>query len=165
LAVVFNGFGGELESLVKAGSMITQINFSKNLWSLPPQDQSIVSFGIQFLFLIILFPLLSIHRTSPSFHSYHYSSNPLIDPQAGFGPFDLEQRHQGRRECDLLLMTFLMFLTPVLYAKPEREFWQKSRKSIFFIIWFQTGSRLEGKISEPMGFFISSCLADCLCHV
>jgi len=153
------GLVASSNSLVKAGSMITQINFSKKSLIFASAGQSIVSFSIQFVFLMALFLY------------YQFTPNitillipviilPILLLSLGMGLILSIVNGVIRDVGNVvsLLMTFLMFLTPVLYARPETGILAKIT-NINPLHYLVSGGRdlvLRGTISEPQGFLISS---------
>jgi lipopolysaccharide transport system permease protein len=153
------GLVASSNSLVKAGSMITQINFSKKSLIFASAGQSIVSFSIQFLFLMALFLY------------YQFTPNiaillipviilPALLLTLGLGLLLSIVNGVIRDVGNVvsLLMTFLMFLTPVLYARPETGILAEIT-NINPLHYLVSGGRdlvLRGTISEPQGFLISS---------
>ncbi len=153
------GLVASSNSLVKAGSMITQINFSKKSLVFASAGQSIISFGIQFLFLMILF---LYYQFTPNIAIFFIPIIilPILLLTLGLG-LVLSILNGVIRDAGnviSLLMTFLMFLTPVLYAKPERGILAKITE-VNLLHYLVSGARdlvLKGTISEPQGFLISS---------
>ena len=153
------GLVASSNSLVKAGSMITQINFSKKSLVFASAGQSIISFGIQFLFLMILF---LYYQFTPNIAILFIPVIilPVLFLTLGLG-LVLSILNGVIRDAGnviSLLMTFFMFLTPILYAKPEAGILAKITE-VNLLHYLVSGARdlvLKGTISEPMGFFISS---------
>jgi lipopolysaccharide transport system permease protein len=107
-------------SLVKAGSMIVKINFSKKALVVASVGQSLVSFSIQISLVAIL---LGCYRIAPSMGALlaPITVIPVILFALGLG-FILSLLNGVLRDIGnmlSILITFLMFLTPVLYAKPK----------------------------------------------
>jgi lipopolysaccharide transport system permease protein len=153
------GLVASSNSLVKAGSMITQINFSKKSLVIASAGQSIVSFSIQFVFLMALFLY------------YQFTPNitillipviilPILLLTFGLGLLLSIVNGVIRDVGNVvsLLMTFLMFLTPVLYARPETGILAKitNINPLHYLISGGRNLVLRGTISEPQGFLISS---------
>ncbi len=110
-------------SLVKAGSMIVKINFSKKAMVLASMGQSLISFLIQISLVAIL---MGYYRITPSIWTLFIpiAIIPIFLFTLGFG-FILSLLNAVLRDIGnmlSILMTFLMFLTPVLYAKPMTGF-------------------------------------------
>lgn len=146
-------------SLVNAGSMITKINFSKKSLVIASVGQSVISFAVQFglvcgLFIyfqktpsmaILLVPLLVL---------------PIIMLTLGLG-FILSLLNGIMRDTGniiTLMMTFLMFLTPILYVKPETGVLAAvtAYNPIYYLISSLRELILAGTVSEPYGFAISA---------
>ena len=100
--------------------MIIKLNFSKKSLVLASLGRSVVSFWIQFTVVLLLFAYYSI---AP--HPYILFTPILVLPillfTLGLG-FMLSLMNAVVRDIGTafpVVMTFFMFLTPVLYAKPE----------------------------------------------
>jgi lipopolysaccharide transport system permease protein len=106
-------------SLVKAGPMIAKINFSKKSLVIASAGQAIVSFLIQLVLVGILFVYYWI-APSIAILLIPITIIPIMLLTLGLG-FILALLNGVMRDIGnivSILMTFLMFLTPVLYAKP-----------------------------------------------
>jgi len=145
-------------SLVKAGSMIIRINFSKKSLVMASFGQSFVPFLIQLFLLIILFftyqitPKLTI-LLIPLFLI------PLILLTLGLG-FILSILNGVVRDVGnalSFLITFLMFLTPVLYEKPSEGILTSITKfnPIYYLIQVPREIILMGNSTEWKGYIIS----------
>jgi lipopolysaccharide transport system permease protein len=146
-------------SLVKAGSMIVMINFSKKSLVIASIGQSIISFSMQFVLVCILFisygisPYIEILFTP-------LLIMPILLLTVGIGLiFSLINgviRDIGN--IISMLMTFLMFLTPVLYAKPETGIlsYITEYNLLYYLVTTPRDIILTGSISEGKGFLISS---------
>jgi lipopolysaccharide transport system permease protein len=111
------GLVASSNSLVAAGSMITKINFSKKSLVIASTGQSIVSFLIQFVLVSILFVYYWI-APSIAILLIPITIIPIMLLTLGLG-FILSLLNGIMRDIGNMLgvfMTFLMFLTPVLYA-------------------------------------------------
>lgn len=107
-------------SLVKAGNMIVKINFSKKSLVLASHGQALVSSLIQLLLLAGLF-LTSGYAPRPFIWLLPLLALPLFLLTIGLG-FILAILNGIARDIGnalAILLTFLMFLTPVLYARPR----------------------------------------------
>lgn len=145
-------------SLVKAGSMIIRINFSKKSLVMASFGQSFVPFLIQLFLLIILFftyqitPKLTI-LLIPLFLI------PLILLTLGLG-FILSILNGVVRDVGnalSFLITFFMFLTPVLYEKPNEGILTSITKynPIYYLIQVPREIILMGNSTEWKGYIIS----------
>ncbi len=153
-----SGLISSSSSLIKAGSMITQINFSKKSLVFAAAGQSILSFAIQFILVIILFLFYGI-APSIAIALVPLIIIPLLLLTLGLGLILSILNGVVRDVGNVLglLMTFLMFLTPILYAKPRMGILTNITKynPLYYLI---SGSRdlvLTGAVSEPSGFLIS----------
>lgn len=149
-------------SLVKAGSMVVKINFSKKSLVIASSGQSIISFLIQFVLVGILFacykivPNIAILLTP-------ITLIPIILLMLGLG-FILSLLNGVFRDIGnalSMLITFLMFLTPVLYSKPTGGVLASITKYnlLYYLVSAPRELILMGKISEWKGFIISSIIS------
>lgn len=107
-------------ALVKAGQMITKINFSKKALVFASSGQAIVSFFIQIVLLLVLF---FIYKIPPKIFILLLPlfAVPILLLTLGIG-FILSLLNGIFRDIGNVLsvvVTFIMFLTPVLYVKPR----------------------------------------------
>ena len=106
-------------SLVAAGGMITKINFSKKSLVIASTGQSLLSFVIQLCLVVAL--LLYYHiAPSPLILLIPLLAVPIVLFTLGLG-FILALLNGVMRDISnilAILVTFLLLLTPVLYAKP-----------------------------------------------
>ena len=149
-------------SLIKAGSMIVKINFSKKSLVIAAMGQSIVSFLIQFILVIILFICYGI-APSILIVLVPITIIPIMLLTLGFG-FILSLLNGVIRDIGNALsifVTFLMFLTPVLYAKPTSGILATATNynPLYYLVSIPREIVLMGSISEWKGFLISSIAA------
>ncbi|MCP4151051.1 MAG: ABC transporter permease, partial [bacterium] len=156
------GLIASANSLVKAGSMIVKINFSKKSLVLASMGQSLISCLIQLLLVFILF---FVYGTTPTIYIVLLPllMLPVIALTLGLG-FILSILNGIMRDIGnavSILMTFLMFLTPVLYVKPDTGFLAtlSDCNPLYFLVSFPRDLILTGSTSLATGFFISSGLA------
>lgn len=156
------GLVASSNSLVKAGSMIVKINFSKKSLVFASAGQSIVPFLIQFILVIILFFTYKIspHITILLFPSFII---PIMLLTVGLGLI-LSLLNGIVRDFGIALsvfLTFLMFLTPVFYAKPRVGILLPITKfnPLFYLVQTPRELILMGKISEWKGFLYSSIIS------
>lgn len=149
-------------SLVKAGSMIIKINFSKKTLVIAALGQALISFLVQFLLVVILFFI------------YNYSPNlyilltpiliiPIILFTLGFG-FILSLLNGVFRDIGNILsvlITFLMFLTPILYSTPTKGLIAGITKynPLFYLVAFPRDIILFGESAHIVGFTISTIIS------
>jgi len=146
--------------LVKAGSMITKINFSKKSLVIASAAQSIVSFLIQFILLLVLF---AIYGVAPriTILLFPVFIVPIMLLTLGFG-FILSLFNGVFRDVGNIIsviVTFLMFLTPVLYSKPKIGILASISKynPLYYLISAPRELILMGTIPEWKGF-LASCI-------
>jgi len=152
-------------SVVKAGSMIAKINFSKKSLVIASFGQAIISFLIQIALLTILFIYYQLH------HSFiilflPVLVLPIIFLSLGLG-FILSLLNGIFRDIAnvlSILLTFFMFLTPVLYAKPTSGILSVLTKynMLYYLVCVPRNILLMGMMnckSDWLGFFISAILS------
>ena len=156
------GLVASSNSLVSAGGMITKINFSKKSLVIASTGQSIVSFLIQLAFVAILFVYYWI---APSIASLLVPIIiiPIMLLTLGLG-FILSLFNGVVRDIGTMLslfLTFLMFLTPVMYAKPTTGILATltNYNPLYYLILAPRDLILTGTITEWKGFLISSILS------
>jgi len=149
-------------SLVSAGAMLTKINFSKKSLVIASTGQSIVSFLIQFVLVGILFIYYWI---APSIATLLVPIViiPLMLLTLGLG-FMLALFNGIVRDIGnvlSLLLTFLLFLTPVLYAKPTTGVLATltNYNPLYYLVLVPRDLVLTGTISEWNGYLISSVMS------
>ena len=146
-------------SLVKAGSMIIRINFSKKSLVFASFGQSCIPFLVQFGLVILLF---FVYGSKPSWAI-------LLTPLLAiliilftlglgflFSIFNGIMRDIGTTLS--FLITFLMFLTPVFYVKPETGFLSNLTEynPLHYLISVPRDLILTGTTTESTGYFISA---------
>jgi len=156
------GLIGCSNSLVRAGPTIVKINFSKKSLVIASIGQSLVSFLIQFILLCILFVI------------YGFIPNiailliiPLIIPillltlGLGFLVSILNGIIRDAGNLLSVLITFLMFLTPVLYEIPNVGILLQISmyNPVYYLISAPRELILSGTMSNWIGFMISSILS------
>lgn len=149
-------------SLVKAGSMITKINFSKKSLVISSAGQSIVSFLIQLTLVILLFIYYKI-TPSTAILLIPLFMIPIMLLTLGLG-FIFSLLNGIVRDIGnilSILMTFLMFLTPILYAKPSTGILARitNYNPLYYLTSTPRELVLTGTITEWKGFLISSVIS------
>ena len=149
-------------SLVKAGSMIAKINFSKKSLVIASAGQSIVSFLIQLTLVIILFLYYKI-APSTAILLIPLFMIPIMLLTLGLG-FIFSLLNGIVRDIGnilSILMTFLMFLTPILYAKPSTGILARitNYNPLYYLTSVPRELVLTGEITEWKGFLISSIIS------
>lgn len=149
-------------SLVAAGTMITKINFSKKSLVIASLGRSIVSFLIQFVLVALLFVYYGI-MPSIAIFLLPLIIIPILLLTLGLG-FILSLVNGVVRDVGNVLgviLTFLMFLTPVLYAKPTIGILAQatSYNPLYYLVSAPRDLVLTGTISELSGFFVMSMIS------
>jgi lipopolysaccharide transport system permease protein len=149
-------------SLVSAGSLIAKINFSKKSLVIASTGQSIVAFLIQFVLVGILFVYYWI-APSVAILLIPLMIIPIMLLTLGLG-FMLSLLNGIVRDIGNMLgvlMTFLLFLTPVLYAKPTAGLLVQVThyNPLYYLVSAPRDLVLTGTISEWHGFVAASALA------
>ena len=147
-------------SLTKAGEMILRINFSKKSLVMAEIGKPIISFVIQFVLVGILFVCYRVvpHHT---IFLVPIVVLPVIVLTLGLG-FMVALLNAIVRDTGNVLslgMTLLMYLTPVLYARPQQMGLLGHITKYNPMYYFITAGRdlvLKGTLTEPKGFVISS---------
>ena len=149
-------------SLVKAGSMIAKINFSKKTLVVASTGQSMVAFLIQFILVGILF---ACYRIAPTIAILliPVAIVPIMLLTLGFA-FILSLLNGVVRDIGnalSILVTFLMFLTPVLYAKPATGMLASITKynPLYYLVSTPRDLILMGTIPEWKGFLVASIIS------
>lgn len=145
-------------SLANAGQMITKINFSKKSLVIGSLGISFVGFFIQFLLVLILFFYYGFKLDWFIFLSPIFLL-PIIFLTLGLG-FILALLNGIMRDIANILamsMTFFMFLTPVLYARPNAGFLATATRfnPMYYLINTPREFILQGNIVEVRGFVLS----------
>ncbi|MFC1667676.1 ABC transporter permease [Candidatus Omnitrophota bacterium] len=149
-------------SLSMARDMITKINFSKKSLVIASLGKPMLIFLIQSILVGILF---IIYRITPNIGILWIPLLiiPMILLVLGVG-FILSIANSFIRDVGnglSVLITFLMFLTPILYVKPKIGILMHISKfnPLYYIISAARDLVLKGSISEPKGFIFSVAVA------
>ena len=150
------------DSLVKAGPMIAKINFSKKALVIASTGQSLVSFLIQLVLVCILFVYYGI-APSIAIFLIPIVIIPIMFLTLGLG-FIFALLNGVMRDIGnmiSMLMTFLMFLTPVLYAKPTSGILAQvtNYNPLYYLVSAPRSLVLQGAIPELKGFLIASVIS------
>ena len=144
-------------SLVNAGPMILKINFSKKSLVIAAAGKAVVPFIIQIIMICILF--VGYGKT-PSILSLLVPVFiiPLILFTIGLGFFTSLLNGVMRDIGNIIsiLLTFLMFFTPVLYAKPGIGLLSTITKynPLYYLVSTPRDLILKGSAQEWQGFLI-----------
>lgn len=156
------GLVGSSNALVRAGSMIVQINFSKKSLVFASSGQSIVAFLFQFVLLLVL---LLYYKAIPSLAILLVPvlMMPVLLLSFGLGLilsiFNSIVRDVGN--VISLMTTFLMFLTPILYTKPKAGILMHITQynPLYYLVAIPRDLILTGATAETTGFLVSAALA------
>ena len=156
------GLIASANSLVAAGPMLTKINFSKKSLVIASLGRSIVSFLIQFILVILLFVCYGI-APSAAILLIPLAIIPILLLTLGLG-FIVSLANGVVRDMGNILgvvLTFLMFLTPVLYARPKIGMLAGATKynPLYYLISAPRDLVLTGTSSELNGYFIMSIMS------
>lgn len=156
------GLIGASNSLVEAGPMIVKINFSKKSLVIASMGQALVSVLVQFLLVGALFVWYGFLP-----HIYiilvPFVLIPILLLTLGLG-FILSLLNGITRDVGStlsLLMTFFMFLTPVLYAKPAVGILASISRynPVYYLVAVPRDLVLRGVTSEWTGYGVSTGIA------
>ena len=156
------GIIGSSNSLVKAGSMITQINFSKKSLVFASAGQCLVAFLIQFSLVCLLFVAYG-YLPSWKIVFIPLVIIPILFLTLGLGLI-LSILNGVMRDVGnviSLLMTFLMFLTPVLYAKPAKGILKEITEynPLYYLVSFPRDLVLTGSLADLKSFALTAILS------
>lgn len=145
-------------SLVNAGSMVTKINFSKKSLVLASLSQPFFFFIVQFSAALILMGLYSFHP-----HTFVFLIPLFVIPimllTLGLG-FLVSLVNAVVRDAGsimIVFMTFGMFLTPILYAKPDYGLLATitTYNPMYYLIQAPRELILTGKTTLLQPYFVS----------
>jgi len=149
-------------SLVKAGSMVVKINFSKKSLVIAAYAQAIIPFLIQFILVMIL---LGIYGIIPSkmFFLLPFLIIPVILFSFAMGLI-LSLLNAVLRDIGNILsvlVTFLMFLTPIFYSKPNNGILSIITRynPLYYLISIPRDILVTGTFVHIKGFFICSLIS------
>jgi lipopolysaccharide transport system permease protein len=149
-------------SLVAAGTMITKINFSKKSLVIASLGRSIVSFLIQFVLVALLFVYYGI-VPSIAILLLPLIIIPIILLTLGLGLILSLVNGVVRDIGNILgvLLTFLMFLTPVLYARPTIGMLAHATKynPLYYLVSVPRDLILIGRVTEFNEFFVTGIIS------
>ena len=149
-------------SLVAAGTTLTKINFSRKSLVIASMGRPFVSFLVQFILVVFLFVY---YRFMPSMAIFLLPLIiiPIILLTLGVGLILSLLNAVVRDIGNILgvLLTFLMFLTPVLYAKPTIGILADATKynPLYYLVTVPRDLILMGRVTELNGFFVISIIS------
>ncbi len=149
-------------SIVKAGAMIVKINFSKKALVISSMGQIIVGFVIQMVLVLILFAIYNI-MPNVAILLIPVLIIPLVLFTLGLS-FILSILNGVLRDfANLLpiLMTFLLFLTPVMYTATATGILAQITRynPLYYLTAIPRDLALTGVTTEWLGFFASTFLS------
>jgi len=156
------GIVASSNSIVAAGPMITKINFSKKSLVIASMGQALLAFIIQLCLVLVLLVYYHI-APSPAILLIPLLIMPLVLFTLGLG-FVLSLLNGIARDVANMvsvLVTFLLFLTPVLYAKPTTGVLAtlSSYNILYYLVSVPRDLILFGTSNSLKGFLLSSALA------
>lgn len=149
-------------ALTAVGDMITRINFSKKSLVIATIGKPIISFFIQLILIVVLFIVYKI-APSKGIVLVPFVIIPIIFLTMGLG-FIISLLNAIIKDTGTLLsvsMTLLMYVTPVLYAKPEVGILSQITKynPMYYMLSAGRDLILYGKIVDIGGFLLSSIIS------
>jgi len=161
-----SGLGTCGNALTSAGGMVTRINFSKKSLIFGPLGRTVISFFIQ---LALVGALFLFYKQTPSIGIVFvpFIVIPIILFTLGIG-FVVAALNAIVRDIGSILpmaITFLMYLTPILYAKPRIGILSDVTQynPMFYFVTAGRDLILTGHISEVKGFIVSVIFSIILC--
>jgi lipopolysaccharide transport system permease protein len=156
------GIVASTTSLVKAGSMIVKINFSKKALVISSMGQTLVTFLIQLALALIFF---AFYRIVPNVAILLIPILiiPIVLITLGLGLI-LSVLNAVIRDLGNLipiLVTFLLFLTPILYVKPTKGILAQISmyNPLYYLVSVPRDLALTGITTAWIGFLVSSILS------
>lgn len=149
-------------SLVNAGSMIRKINFSKKALVISSMGQCIVPFIIQ---LILLAGLFVYYHEVPSVAILLVPAMmiPILLMTLGLGFMFSILNGIARDVGNILsvIITFMMFLTPILYARPTSGLLSTITQfnPLYYLVAGPRDIALSGAFDSLLGFALSAALS------
>lgn len=149
-------------SLTAVGDMVMRIKFSKKCVVIAAIGRGIVTFLVQILLIVILFVFFKIMPSKGAILMPLFAI-PIIFFTLGLGLIVALLNSIVRDTGNLLgaLVSFYMYLTPILYVKPTVGI-LRTLSEINPVYYFIAAGRdivLTGHLTEPIGFIYSSLLA------
>ena len=149
-------------SLVQAGSMISKINFSKKALVIAAMGKTLVAFLIQLALALVSFAFFGV-IPNVAILLTPILVLPLVLATLGLG-FVLSLLNVVIRDIGNLLsigMTFLLFLTPVMYAAPTSGILGQVTllNPLYYLVSVPRDLALTGATAGWLGFLVSSALS------
>jgi len=160
--VFSNGWTSLTSSLTSGRSLITKINFPREVLIISSFGQVVVEFLIRLLLVLIVYLIYGL------FPSLWVLLLPLyilpvflLTLGLGFLTSLLNVVIRDANSFINLGTSFILFLMPIMYTMPEKGLLSKVNKynPLFFLINTPREIIISGKISAPAGFALSSLMA------
>jgi lipopolysaccharide transport system permease protein len=150
------------QSLVGAGQMVAKIRFSRKSLVIAAMGRGVVSFAIQIVLVLILLLFYGIWP-APELLLMPLVAVPLVVLTLGLG-FVLALLNVVARDVGNVLTTLLMFflfLTPVLYQKPQSGTFASFSdwNPLYHFVAAGRDLALSGQITQPGGLALASAFA------
>ena len=154
------GLAAGCNSLVSASDMITKINFPRESLVIASLAQPIFEFLIK---LILIFLFFIIYKFIPSWEIIFFplAVIPIIILTLGLSLILslINGILRDTANVVVLLTSFLMFLTPVLYPIPQEKFYLFSLNPLTPLIAAPRDLIIYGSIQRPLDYFLASVIA------
>jgi lipopolysaccharide transport system permease protein len=156
------GLVASSNSLVQAGSMISKINFSKKALVIAAMGKTLVAFLIQLALAFVSFAFFGV-IPNVAILLTPILILPLVLATLGLG-FVLSLLNVVIRDIGNILsigMTFLLFLTPVMYAAPTSGILGQLTllNPLYYLVSVPRDLALTGATAGWLGFLVSSALS------
>ena len=153
------GLVAATNSLTEAGQMIKIVNFSKKSLVIASIGKALVAFAVQFVVILPLLLAYHIPVTRGVFLAA-LAAVPILVMTVGFG-FILSLLNSVVRDVVNMLtigVTFLMFLTPVLYVRPSGGFLYHITRwnPLYYLVDSARNLILCNHVTHMNGFIVSS---------
>jgi len=152
--VFSSGIIAAANSFVKAGDMIIKINFSRKSLVIASVAQSMIGFFVQLILIMVLFIFYKVRPTAgllllPLMLMFSV----LFTLGLGFIVSLLNGIIRDVANILTISITFLMFLTPVLYVKPQTGILALVAKynPLYYMVCAGRDLLITGRLSEPLG--------------
>jgi len=146
-------------SMVQAGQMVAKINFSKKSLVVASLGTCVLSFAVQFVLVLILF---GVYRSAPSpwILAFPLLMLPMLLLSLGLG-FMVALVNAVARDVATALpvvLNFLLFLTPVLYAKRNEGLIATATtyNPLYYLIAVPRDIILRGRTEDGLAFAVSA---------
>lgn len=144
-------------SLTSAGALISKINFPREVLIVATMAQTIFEFLIKFLFILILCGVFK-YMPPPGIVYFPLAIVPIFILTIGLSLIFSLINGIFRDTANILnlMMTFLLFLTPVLYPVPADKIYYFRLNPLTALVNAPRDLLVYGHIQQPMDFLIST---------